>query len=244
MKKFFCVLLAFCFSFLLVSCNSTSKNKKNTSNNINSPWSPTIRFDTNGGSKVSPIKANVIEDAPKTTKTDHLFYGWYLDEYLTSPAIFPLTLEYDTTLYAKWLKVKARATCENTSIKMWANAEASQSWLITPVDFDLDLLALNGYSMEISVSYEVYYEKDYDILWDIGYAGSPKYEVYILSSNNTGVSKENLTTTTTPQQRTITYRAHIDNFKNQQIKLKFSTNNIQNIIHLQNIIITYTCFEQ
>ena len=44
--------------------------------------------------------------------------------------------------------------------------------------------------------------KDYNVLFDIGYAGSPKYEFSIYNTDLVGYFEENLSTTKTAQKQT------------------------------------------
>ena len=45
---------------------------------------------------------------------------------------------------------------------------------ITPTGFDYDKLEKSGYRIKIKVTYDVYYKKDYDVPFDVGYASLPK----------------------------------------------------------------------
>lgn len=70
----------------------------------------TVNFDTNGGSSVNfqeVVKGSSIEKPATPTKAEYIFDGWYLDSGLTQPVDgFPLTINSNTTLYAKWLTAK------------------------------------------------------------------------------------------------------------------------------------------
>lgn len=135
-----------------------------------------VRFDTNGGTSVETKKVSVLTNAPTTSRTDYLFDGWYLDSGLRNEAKFPLELNYDTTLYAKWLKLTDTRLLSATSIKMWEGSNSSATYYITPSGFDLEKLASLNYLLEIKVSYKVYYVKDYNAPLDIGYAGAPNLQ--------------------------------------------------------------------
>lgn len=69
-----------------------------------------VNFDTNGGSSVNSqevVKGSSIEKPATPTKAEYIFDGWYLDSGLTQPVnSFPLTINSNTTLYAKWLTAK------------------------------------------------------------------------------------------------------------------------------------------
>ena len=65
----------------------------------------TVTFETNGGSKISPVevfdKHKVV--LPKAlTKDGYTFAGWYTDEDLTTPFNTDTVITKDITLYAKW----------------------------------------------------------------------------------------------------------------------------------------------
>lgn len=203
----------------------------------------TIKFETNGGSYVYPVTSTVLMAGPGTSKDGYLFDGWYNDQTFKSPTIFPVKLDKDMTIYAKWIKLEETKTTANVSIKHWDDLNSSVSWSLTPNGFDLDRLQIEGYSMTITVQYDVRYEKDYDALWDIGYMGSPKYEAKLSSSRGYKDSRRDLKTTTDIQSRSLSITSSIADLKNSTVTLTFSTDNIQNIIHFENITITYTCFK-
>ncbi len=205
----------------------------------------TVSFYTNGGSYVSPLTLqNAILSKPpvEPTQNGYLFDGWYLDSSLTTPVTFPLSVNRDTTLYAKWLKLTDQTTYQDCAIKLDSDYHSSLIYTITPRGFDLEKLNLEGYHMKITVTYKVRYVKDYDVLWDIGYAGSPKYEIYLLDGSGVGQMYENMTTTTSQKTRTITLTRSAADLINDKITLKVSTNNIQNIIYFEDIVVTYECY--
>ncbi len=140
------------------------------------------------------------------------------------------------------LKTTDTKHCEDCKIKMWEGESSSANFYITPVNFEYDRLEEKGYRMEISVSYDVYYVKDYNAIGNIGYAGAPKYEVAIYNSDDLGVFENDITTPKNKERRSIEYRSEIANLRNTRIILKFSTDNIQNTIHFQNIVVDYNCY--
>lgn len=139
------------------------------------------------------------------------------------------------------LKLSDTKNCTNCSIKWGTGHDASASYYITPENFDYDKLEEKNYKMKIVVSFSVNYKKDYDVPFDIGYAGSPKYEVSIMNNDLVGVMDRDQTTKTVAQSRSITYVVSIANLRNTRILLIFSTNNIQNVIYFKNITVRYTC---
>lgn len=141
------------------------------------------------------------------------------------------------------MKLTDTARCKDFYIKWWTDYDSSASFYITPSGFEMDKLDERGYYMTIDVTYNVHYKKDYDFLFDVGYAGSPKYEVSIVNSDLMGKFENDLSTSTTKIERNISITSSIANIKNQRWCLTFSTDNIQNIIYFTDIVVTYNCFK-
>ena len=81
-------------------------------------WLPaqyTLTFETNGGSKITPlpVAADTTVDLTKyvPTKEGYAFAGWYADRNLTTQ-VTALKLAADTTVYAKWLPAQYTLTFE------------------------------------------------------------------------------------------------------------------------------------
>lgn len=81
-------------------------------------WLPaqyTLTFETNGGSKITPlpVAADITVDLTKyvPTKEGYAFAGWYADRNLTTQ-VTALKLAADTTVYAKWLPAQYTLTFE------------------------------------------------------------------------------------------------------------------------------------
>ena len=243
MKKLISLLLIFSLLSVMglfsVSCSkeALSDIDDNTINVIK----PTIKFESNGGSKVSSQTTKVIKEEPQTTRENYLFDGWYLDANFKSAAIFPLSVEYDTTLYAKWIKIYDTATAKAITISGKKDYESSHSFNVTPSGFDFDALAERGLKLNITVSYDVSYYKDYDVLWDVGYMGAPRYEVYLLDKDLAGNYEEDVTAPSSAKTKTISMCTSAEYFKNNTITLTFSTNNVQNAVRVKNISVTYSC---
>lgn len=64
----------------------------------------TVSFETNGGTAIPAVTTGYIESSPVTTKNDYGFKGWYTDSDFSDSCkvTFPLTVNSDMTLYAKW----------------------------------------------------------------------------------------------------------------------------------------------
>ena len=236
----FALLIFLVFAFLTCD-NVVGKTIKEIDDQTVNVILPTVVFETNGGSEVSSQTTKVIKNAPKTTREHYLFDGWYLDSSFKTLVAFPLTVEYDTTLYAKWLKIYDTAKANDICISGKSGYPYSSSLDISPSKFELEALAKQNLKLKITVSYDVYYQKRYDVLWDIGYAGAPCYEVYLLGEDSKGTWDEDVKTPSSSQTRTISMCPNASYFQNNIIKLTFSTNNVQNAIYISNIVITYEC---
>ncbi len=117
------------------------------------------------------------------------------------------------------------------------------TYVITPAGFDYEELNKNNYKMSITVTYDVYYEKDWNAPWDLGYLGAPKYEVCILDDDLVGNMDENITAPSTSTKKTINYNTNVVNLVGSKVYLTFSSDNIQNIIYFKNISIKYNCYK-
>lgn len=243
MKKFKPILLIFMLLSLFTSCEPYQATINIVPNASNSTNYYEVSFITNGGSSVSSRKVDKFEEAPVTKRNGYIFDGWYLDEGLTTAAIFPMQVKNDMKLYAKWLKVYDSMSFVSASLKFMSDYDSSVVYYITPSGFDLDRLEAKEYSrMDITVSYDVYYRKDYDVLFDIGYIGSPRYEFKILNSDGYGKIKNDIETTKEVVHKTESYTAMLSDLRNNRLTLEFSTDNIQNVIHIYNIIVTFECY--
>lgn len=243
MKKFFSAFLLIVVVLVASGCD---KSDILAGSNVNVPFVPngTVYFEANGGTRISSVATSLLETAPTPTKENCLFDGWYRDEGLTVAAVFPLEVAADTTLYAKWLKLYDERGFQGCKIKFMDSAYSSgYIYQVSPPEFDLARLAELGYKVEITVNYSVRYKKDYDVLWDIGYAGAPKYEVYLLNSESIGTVQENKSTPSNYVERSITLTSNAVNLIGEKITFRVSTDNIQNIIYFSDIMVTYRCYK-
>ena len=225
-----------------VACDQgTTDGAASTSDKDEEAKEYTVTFVTNGGSAVSKKTVTEVSSSPTTTKSGHVFLGWYDGKDLTSAISFPLKPEKDMTLYAKWLKVEDSLRCEDTVLKNWSGFHSSSTYMITPPSFDKDALEANDYiGMTITVTYKVSYQRDYDF---IGYAGAPEYDVLLSTSAGPANSKSDLNAPSSITARTISLSTTLTNLENGTVKVKFSTANIQNIVYIDDIVVTYKCYK-
>ena len=204
----------------------------------------TVQFQANGGEAIeskSIIHGGQISSAPVTERNGYRFEGWFMDPTFTQGTIFPLVIENDTVIYAKWLKLSGTGSFVDSYIDSSAFTNEGNTYSLSPNGFNMERLQELGYRMKITVSYEVSYKKDFDGL-DIFYAGAPKYETYIIMDGETVVAKEDQKASKTSAIKTLEYAAKITDIKDKEIKLTFSSDNCQNIIYFENICVRYECF--
>jgi hypothetical protein len=76
--------------------------------------------------------------------------------------------------------------------------------------------------------------------FDIGYLGAPDYNVYILDIYDEGEKWEALSTET--ESKTETFSAVVSATKlANDLRLRLTTLNLQNVVYFKNISVTYTC---
>ena len=91
---------------LAISLNSCSGAEGVQQESNNNPIY-TITFNSNGGSGVSKIRkpyGSLVEKPKDPSKFSFVFEGWYKDTNLIEPVSWPLTLTFDQTFYASWVK--------------------------------------------------------------------------------------------------------------------------------------------
>ena len=119
MNKKTLVLLPVLTTFLLVGCGSPESPSSNPTTNpastsgsspISSSTSLVTKYTvTFAGTNMNPIQIEAGQQLTKPvdpSKDGYIFVGWYMDEQYTTPAIFPLTINSDTTIYANFYSHK------------------------------------------------------------------------------------------------------------------------------------------
>lgn len=72
----------------------------------------TVTYETNGGSRVESqeVKTGTLITAPREpTISGRYFAGWYTDTTYQTQVTFPLEVDHDMTLYARWMRDKDKA---------------------------------------------------------------------------------------------------------------------------------------
>ena len=65
----------------------------------------TVKFITSG-TVISDMKTNLISYSPTSIKDNFVLEGWFFDAYATRPVSFPLSVNCDMTLYAKFKETR------------------------------------------------------------------------------------------------------------------------------------------
>lgn len=233
---FFCILTLSLFT----SCTENGKLKSNSDNFfkknhivtlvINDSYYNTIPISVDDGDAV------IIDFTPR--KNNYFFKGWYTDSACELPYDLSRPVTTNFKLYAGFALKTKTINCQDVKIKALSSTyDNDESFGLSLVGFDYDYLEKNGMGLQFKITYNVKYKKDYNFLFDIGYAGSPKYELSLINRSLSGYFEKDLPTTATETKKIYTYNTLLTFSKDTQIRLVFSTDNIQNIISFSNIVV-------
>lgn len=233
MKKLaFVLLFAILFSFSACNAPADSSNAE----------PHTVQFETNGGSLVSNIETSKLTEAPATKKENQAFCGWYKDADFKTRVSYPLTVDQDMTLYAKWTNSTDSIKCDNAVVSCNDSHNFEAIYIAAPKNMDLKALAEQGYYIKMEATYDVYYEKEWDVPLDLGYKGAPNHDVLLVNPEDEGSVNKDLSTSTTATTETISLVVSAESLLNtQHYYLRLRTYNIQNVVYFENITITFTC---
>lgn len=188
--------------------------------------------------KITVDDGEVLNIAVTPQKDSYIFKGWYTDSACTVPYDFSRPVTTSFKLYAGFALKTKTINCKDIKIKALSSTyDNDKSLGLSLVGFDYDYLEKNGMGLQFKIMYNVKYKKDYDVPFDIGYAGSPKYEISLMNNSLQGYFEENLPTTKSEVEKCYTYNTALNFSKDEQISLIFSTDNVQNIILFSDIVI-------
>ena len=230
---FFCVLIL----FALASCNEN--NSENNSDNLfKKNHTITLVADGLTNEKITVDDGEALNIAVTPQKDSYIFKGWYTDSACTVPYDFSRPVTTSFKLYAGFALKTKTINCKDIKIKALSSTyDNDKSFGVSLVGFDYDYLEKNGMGLQFKIMYNVKYKKDYDVPFDIGYAGSPKYEISLMNNSLQGYCEENLPTTKSEVEKCYTYNTALNFSKDEEISLIFSTDNVQNIILFSDIVI-------
>lgn len=156
-----------------------------------------VRFITSG-SEVSEMTVNSIMYSPTTIKNNHYFVGWYYDAETICPVTFPLSVNSEMTLYAKFKETRESLAHRFSSyIATNTDSEIEVEYpivdsviiktigeLITVTATDENTTTSNGYtstekiSINISFKYGCIDECSGTITYSKTFQGNGAYEYY------------------------------------------------------------------
>lgn len=237
-KTLLTIFLSVLMLFTLVSCNESNESGSNKDKLLKKNHTVTLIVNDLSNERVTVDDGEVLIINFTPQKEDYLFNGWYTDSACTVPYDFSRPVTTSFNLYAGFVLKTKRINCQDTKIKALSSTyDNDKSFGLSLVGFDYEYLEKNGMGLQFKIMYNVKYKKDYDVPFDIGYAGSPKYEISLINSHSQGYFEENLSTTKSETERCYTYNTALNFSKDQQISLFFSTDNVQNIISFSDVIV-------
>ena len=129
----------------------------------------TITFNTNGGSTIESQTLNygdTLTQPTAPTKANYSFMGWYLNEELTQKANFPITIEDNITIYAKWEVVVYTVSFDTDGGSEIADVEVnSGSTVAKPTDPVKAGYTFDGWYAEVNGDTE--YDFNTEVMSDI-----------------------------------------------------------------------------
>lgn len=237
-KTLFATFLIALFLFTLAGCSTINEVMTKQDSLLKKNHVITLVIDNSFNDKITVDdgEALVVDFTPR--KDNYIFKGWYTDSACTVPYDFSRPVTTSFKLYAGFTLKTKEITCQDIKIKALSSKyDNDEGFDLSLIGFDYDYLEKNGMGLQFKITYNVKYTKDYDVLFDIGYAGSPKYELFLVDSSLQGYFEQNLSTTTSKKEKCYSYNTPLDFSENKQISLVFSTDNIQNIISFSDIVV-------
>ena len=120
----------------------------------------TVKFETNGGSKVAnkTVNRNAVLEAPEApTKDGFKFDGWFTDKELTTAYDFTAKVTKGFTLYAKWTEIEKEPDVdkpedkddpETTEWKNPFNDVKADDWFYANVQYVVENKLMNGVAVD------------------------------------------------------------------------------------------------
>lgn len=111
-----------------------------------------VTFYTNGGSDIDSIKVrkgHTISKPNDPKRSEYIFKGWFLNQSLKDEVSWPLVVNSNVSLYAKWVSLNLELTLEGTTLK-WNNEEG----LPTEIYVSNELFSTTNNQFEIPQKYQ------------------------------------------------------------------------------------------
>lgn len=225
------IFLSISILFSFVSCSESNIFESNKDNLFKKNHTITLIVDNQIYNEMTVDDGDVLVINVNPRKDNYIFNGWYTDSSCVVAYDFSKPVISSFKLYADFTLKTKKIELQDINIKaMSSSYEYYKSFGLSLVGFDYDYLEKNGMGLQFNIMYNVKYKKDYDVLFDIGYLGAPKYEISLVNNSMSGYFEENLPTSSSGVNKSYTYNTALYFSKDQQISLIFSTDNVQNII--------------
>jgi len=146
-----------------VSALSTAIANGNASITLTAKWNInqyTVTYYPDGGTPVptGPVTVNygnTVNQPPAMTKVGYGYYRWYTDSAKTVPAVFPITVTGNVSLYAKWMYVTEEMVwVEGGTFQMGKNLGTADGSDSIPLR---DVTLTGFYMSKYPVTQELYY---------------------------------------------------------------------------------------
>ena len=223
--------------FAFTGCSKNDKSENNSDDLFKKNHTVTLVVENSSNKEITIDDGEVLNITFTPQKDSYIFMGWYTDSTCTVSYDFSRPVTTSFKLYAGFALKTKTINCQDINIKALSSTyDNDKSFGLSLVGFDYEYLEKNNLGLRFKITYNVKYKKDYDVPFDIGYAGSPKYEVSLMNALQ-GYFEEDLSTTTSEVETCFTYNTAPHFSKDEQISLVFSTDNVQNIISFSDIVV-------
>ena len=244
MKKLLLILFSVFLMSTLTSCYLGSQLGDQNDNLFKKNHKITLVIEGKAKEMATVDDGEVLNINFTPKRQDYMFKGWYTDSSCTVPYDFSRPVTTSFNLYAGFALEIKRNKCTDVSIKALSRSyDNYKSFGLSLVGFDYEYLEKNGMGLQFQIIYSVKYKKDYNVIFDIGYAGSPKYEISLINESLSGYFEYDLPTTQSEERCIYIYNTTLDFSKGQQVSLVFSTDNVQNIISYTDIVVIITAIK-
>ena len=102
MKKGIAFLLSLLLLLTFVACGKSETPDQNDNQTPGETETCTVSFQDAGIADQTVEKGSTLQQPADPKKENQIFGGWYIDASFTTPAAFPITVDRNTTLYARF----------------------------------------------------------------------------------------------------------------------------------------------
>ena len=117
MKKLIIFALSLLLSLSLIACGDDSEDTSAVDTSTAQSEVCTVSFVNSGMNNLTLEKGSILQQPTDPEKNDGIFGGWYTDSAFTNAAAFPITVNENTMLYARFYDYKtAFAIARNNTV--------------------------------------------------------------------------------------------------------------------------------